>query len=889
MEKRYNPKAVEEKWEKYWESKDYFSPQKRGKRTVFSIVMPPPNITGILHMGHAFNSTIQDIVVRFKRMQGYEVLWIPGIDHAGIATQNVVEKELSREGLDRDKLGREKFAKRVWQWKEKYGERIFSQLESLGVSCSWRDKSFTMDEHHCQAVREAFVRLYQQGYIYQGNYIINWCPRCQTALSDIEVEYREIEGKLYYIKYPFKINEKYTKDKTKEFLVVATTRPETMLGDTAVAVNPQDERFKNIKGKTIVLPLVGREIPLIYDDYIDTEFGSGALKVTPAHSKDDFLIGERHHLPVINIFNKDATINENGGKYQGLDRYKARDRILNDLKIQGYMEKTEDHTYRVGHCYRCGTPIEPYLSRQWFIKMKDLAKEAIKAVKRGEIKFTPPYWKKSYFNWLENIHDWCISRQIWWGHQIPVWHCQKCGETIVSKATPTQCPKCRSTDLKQEEDVLDTWFSSSLWPFSTLGWPNGGEKFNRFYPTSLLCSGWDILFFWVARMVMMGLKFTGKPPFHQVYIHPLIGDEKGEKMSKSKGNVIDPIKMMEKYGTDAFRFSLIALKTETPYLRFSEDRVRGYRNFTNKIWNASRFCLINLKDFVPSDNFRNLESVELSDRWILSRYRKVVRGISEKLEKFEFPQAAQILYQFVWGEFCDWYIELVKPRLQEKDTTSRSTAQFILYWVLKGTLKLLHPFMPFITEEIYHLLQLLPKKLGEEESIMVSSWPEEKEEEDRDAERKMEFLMRVISEVRSIKSDMGIPPQTRVDLFIKDTNEKDLTILRENSFYIKNLVKTNQLFIGEDISRPELSASSVVGKAEIFLSLRGLVKIEEERKRLNINLKKIDEQLYYTLKKLSSLEFLKKAPQEVVEKEKKKKIELKLHKEKLSRYLEEIK
>ncbi len=884
MEKRYNPGTVEKKWEKHWEDKDYFSPQEGKEKSVFSMVMPPPNVTGILHMGHAFNSTLQDIVVRFKRLQGYEVLWIPGIDHAGIATQNVVEKQLAREGLDRDKLGREKFVEKVWQWKEKYGERIFAQLKSLGVSCSWKDKSFTMDTHHYQAVCEAFVRLYQQGYIYRGNYIINWCPRCQTALSDIEVEHTELKGKLHYIRYPFKINKKSPQDKTQKFLVVATTRPETMLGDTAVAVNPQDKRFKNMKGKILILPLVGREIPLIYDDHVDPKFGTGALKVTPAHSYDDFLISQRHNLAVINILNRDATINENGGKYQGLAIYEVRDRVLNDLKIQGYIEKVEDYTYRVGHCYRCGTPIEPYLSRQWFIKMKDLAREAIRAVKRREIKFTPSYWGKSYFNWLENIHDWCISRQIWWGHQIPVWYCRGCEEIIVSTSIPIECPQCSSTELKQEKDVLDTWFSSSLWPFSTLGWPNGDEKFNRFYPTSLLCSGWDILFFWVARMVMMGLKFTEKVPFHQVYIHPLIGDEGGEKMSKSRGNVVDPLKMMEKYGTDAFRFSLVALKTETPYLRFSEDRVKGYRNFANKIWNASRFCLMNLKDFVPSGELEDLELKDLCDRWIVSCFSKTVREVTEQLERFEFPQAAQLLYQFIWGEFCDWYIELVKPRLEEKDASSRYVAQFILYWVLRGTLKLLHPFMPFITEEIY---QLLPEKREEKESIMVSSWPEWGKE-DVQAEEEMEFLMQIISEIRGIKSGVGIPPQTRVDPFIKDPHDENLVILRENSSYIKNLVKANQLFIGKDISRPELSASSVVGSTEIFLPLKGLVKIKEERQRLKINLKKVNEQVGHVSKKLSSLDFLKKAPPEIVKKEKKRRKELELSREKLSRWLEEI-
>jgi len=879
MKKRYEPEEIEKKWRNFWEKKGYFSPNlKKGKPT-FSMVMPPPNITGVLHMGHAFNNTLQDIVARFKRMQGYDVLWVPGIDHAGIATQNVVERSLSKEGLSRQKLGREEFRKRIWEWKERYGERIFSQLRDLGVSCSWRDKAFTMDEGHSLAVKEVFIRLYEEGYIYRGNYIINWCPKCETALSDIEVEYEEKKGKLYYIRYPFKGKE------NKDYIVVATTRPETMLGDTAIAVNPEDERYKNLKGEKLILPLVGREIPLIYDDYVDPEFGTGALKVTPAHDPNDFLIGKKHNLSLVNVLNKDGTINENGGEYQGLDRYECRRRLLKDLKDKGFLEKMEDYVYRLGHCYRCGTPVEPYLSLQWFIKMGDLAREAKRVVKEGKIEFFPPFWKKNYFQWLENIHDWCISRQIWWGHSLPVWHCEDCEKVTTSKDKPDKCSHCGSRRIKQDENVLDTWFSSSLWPFSSLGWPKGGEKFERFYPTSLLCSGWDILFFWVSRMIMMSLKFTGKVPFYKVYIHPLIGDEKGEKMSKSKGNVVDPLQMMRKYGTDAFRFSLIALKTDSPYIRFSEDRVRGYRNFANKIWNASRFILMNVDDFTPQKKLKVSKSLELCDRWILSRYHLLVERVTSDLENFKFSEAANLLYRFIWGELCDWYIELVKPRLlREKGSRSRYSAQWILYYVLKGTLKLLHPFMPFITEEVY---QRLPKDEEDEESIMISSWPKPEGERDEEVEDKMRLLMKVIQEVRTIRSEMGISPQKRIDLHLKATGE-DLSLLKKNKSYICNLTRADRLIIGEDVARPSHSVSSIVEEIEIFVPLKGLLDLSREKIRLKRILEELKEELATAERRLSNPEFLRKAPAEVIEKEKEGKRGIKMKMERFKKRLEEI-
>lgn len=875
MKKRYEPKDIEKKWMEWWEKRDYFSPQPGRKKDTFSMVMPPPNITGTLSVGHAFDITLQDILTRFKRMQGYETLWVPGTDHAGIATQNVVEKSLAKEGLTRQELGRKKFLELVWQWREKYGERIFFQLKSLGVSCSWKDKSFTMDKEHSAAVRKVFVELYQQGYIYRGDYIVNWCPRCETALSDIEVEYEEIEGKLYYIRYLFKGN--------KGHLVVATTRPETMLGDTAVAVNPKDKRFKKSEGKRLILPLVGRELPIIFDEYVDPEFGTGALKVTPAHDPNDFLIGKKHNLPFINVLNKDGTINEKGGIYQSLNRYECRERVLADLKEKDYLEKTEDYTYRIGHCYRCEEIVEPYLSSQWFVRMKELAREAIRAARENEIEFIPPSWKRNYLQWLENIHDWCISRQIWWGHQLPVWYCQSCGKPTVAKDRPRSCSACGKTKLRQDEDVLDTWFSSSLWPLTTLGWPRKTEKLEKFYPTSLLCTAWDILFFWVARMVMMGLKFTGKVPFHQVYIHPLISDEKGQKMSKSKGNIIDPLRMMEEYGTDAFRFSLVSPKSDSPYLPFSEDRVRGYRNFANKIWNAFRFIQMNLKDFRPQEEMPNPELMRLSDRWILNLYFLLTREVTLDLENFRFSQAAHRLYQFFWGRFCDWYIELVKFRLLNKeDLPSRYIAQWILWYVLKGTLKLLHPFMPFITEEIY---QRLP---GTEESIMLFHWPRPGRKITPEGKKEIHLLREIIQEVRTIRSELGITPQAKIDLWLKPSRENDLDTLKENEEEITNLVKAKKLVIDRDITKPPRSTSSSVEDIEIFIPLEELIDVDRERKRLKANWEKLQKEIAILEKKLSHPNFPQKAPPEIVEKERERKEAL-LHKSKrLKKRLKEV-
>ena len=734
-----------------------------------------------------------------------------------------------------------------------------------------------MDKNYSLAVKKAFLHLYKKGYIYRGNYIINWCPHCETALSDIEVEYKERKEKFYYIKYPFK-------ERKNEYLVIATTRPETMLGDTAIAINPEDKRSRNLRGEILILPLVGRELPLIYDNLVDPEFGTGILKITPAHDPTDFLIGRKHNLPFINIFNKNGTINKNGGIYQGLDRYECRRKIIDDLQKEGYMEKIEDYTFRIGHCYRCGTIIEPYLSSQWFVKVEKMAKKARKAGEEEKIKFIPEHWKKKYLQWLKDIHDWCISRQIWWGHRLPLWHCENCKKETVSIETPDKCPYCQSPKIKQDENVLDTWFSSSLWPFSTMGWPKTGEEFKKFYPTSLLCTGWDLLFFWVARMIMMGMEITGKIPFHKVYFHPLIGDEKGQKMSKSKGNVIDPLSLMEKYGTDAFRFSLAILETESPYLQFSEDRLRGYRNFVNKVWNASRFVVNNLKNFVPREE--KTVSLELSDKWILSRYSETVQKVTNSLEELKFSEAANLLYQFIWGEFCDWYIELIKPRLLEKESSPSSyTPRWILYRILKGTLKMLHPFMPFITEEIY---QRLPREENDEESIMISSWPE-KERRYKDAENKMNFLISIIREARAIRAEMEVPPQRKVNLLLRIENNKEkLNTVKENASYLINLIKVEKLSIDKRLKKPSHSASSTIEDVDIFIPLEGLLDWEKEKERLKNKLKKIEKDLSRTEKRLLNSDFLRKAPPQVIKKEKEKRLIFKKEKDKLKKRLKEI-
>ncbi len=700
----YEPKDVETKWYEHWEKMGYFHADVNDNKEPFSIVIPPPNVTGNLHMGHALNNTLQDILARWQRMKGKSVLWMPGTDHAGIATQNVVERLLASEGKSKYDLGREAFEKRVWQWKEHSGGQIQSQLKRLGASLDWQRERFTLDEGLSRAVRKVFVSLYNDGLIYQGYRIINWCPRCETALSDIETDYKELEGNLWHIKYPIK--------NSNEFVTVATTRPETMLGDTGVAVNPEDERHKHLIGKTVILPLMNREIPVFADSYVDMEFGSGFVKVTPAHDPNDFEMGKRHDLEEIIIMDEHGIINENGGKYQGLDRYEARKKIVEDLTNLGLLEKVEKHVHSVGHCYRCSTVIEPYLSKQWFVKIKPLAEEAIKVVEDGRIRFVPGNWAKTYFEWMYNIKDWCISRQLWWGHRIPAFYCNDCGEVTVSMEDPKKC-KCGSTNIRQDEDVLDTWFSSALWPFSTMGWPDETPELKKYYPTSVLVTGFDIIFFWVARMIMTGVRFMKEIPFRDVYIHALVRDEHGQKMSKSKGNVIDPLIMMERYGTDAFRFTLAAFAAQGRDIILSEKRIEGYRAFCNKIWNATRFILMNLgEDFTPGTYDKS--NLEVFDKWILHTMNETVKAVDSALQQYKFNEAASLIYEFWWNEFCDWYLELVKQRIYSKDPAmkeSSAIAKQTLYTVLKTGLKLLHPFMPFITEGYGALLKYKEKAI----------------------------------------------------------------------------------------------------------------------------------------------------------------------------------
>lgn len=855
----YNPKIVEEKWYKFWLEKDYFKAKNIfDKKNNYSIVIPPPNVTGSLHLGHALNNTLQDILIRWKKMEGYNTLWLPGTDHAGIATQNVVEKEIAKEGKSRYDLGREKFLERVWEWKEKYGNNIINQLKRLGFSCDWSRLRFTLDEGLSKAVKEVFVQLYKEGLIYRENYVINWCPRCQTALADIEVESVEEETNIYYIDYPLKDSE--------EVITVATVRPETMLGDTAVAVHPDDERYKKFIGKTAILPLIDRELPIIADSYVDPEFGTGAVKITPAHDLNDFELGKRHRLQVINLLNNDGTMNEQAGKFKGLTMAECREKVLNSLREKGYLNKIENYQHSMGHCYRCGTIIEPYLSKQWFVKIKELAQPAISAVEEGKIEFIPSHWTKVYYEWMRNIKDWCISRQLWWGHRIPAWYCQDCSEVMVELEPPKFCQKCNGHNLVQDPDVLDTWFSSALWPFSTLGWPVETDDLKCFYPTSVLVTGFDIIFFWVARMIMMGLKFRGDMPFKQVYINPLIRDVEGKKMSKSKGNVIDPLTVIDEYGSDTLRITLASLTIQGNYICLSEERIKGFRNFSNKIWNVSRFSIMNLVDFdINKLNKDNLK-MTLADNWIISRLNEAIKKSTDYLNEYRFGEAAKTIYEFIWSEFCDWYVEFIKPKLYQKDDKiQRQTAQYILWYVLENTLRLLHPFMPFITEEVW---QKIPHQ---GDSIMISPWPLYKEEyQDEDADKKMSKIMNIIKTIRNIKSDMDIPYSTKIDLYLNITEKDKIELIRENINYIKAMLKTNLLEIGIDIKKPAHSATGVLEGVEIFIPLKDIINIPEEIARLEKRLNRIKNKLNTIFKKINNEDFLSKAPEEVIKKERNK-------------------
>ena len=857
MAKTYDPSLVEGKLYRYWEENGFFHAEVNKEKPAFSIVMPPPNVTGALHLGHAMNSTIQDILTRFKRMQGYNTLWLPGTDHAGIATQAKVEEQLAKEGTKRALLGREKFLEWVWAWKREYGGRITQQLRRLGASCDWERERFTMDEGCSSAVREAFVTLYNKGLIYRGNYIINWCPKCHTTISDIEVEHVDREGNLYHLRYPVKDSD--------EALVVATTRPETMFGDTAVAVHPDDERYRHLIGRTVLLPLTDREIPIIADDYVDREFGTGALKITPAHDPNDFEIGLRHQLPQIDVLDKEAKMNENAGLYLGMDRFEARIAVVKELKAQGILLKIEPHAHAVGECYRCSTVIEPMVSKQWFVKMEPLAKPAIEVVKGGRLEFVPDRFEKIYLGWMENIRDWCISRQLWWGHRIPVWYCEDCGLEVCATEDPLTCPTCGTNHLLQDPDVLDTWFSSGLWPFSTLGWPEKTPELEQFYPTSVLVTARDIIFFWVARMIFMGLEFKNEVPFPKAMIHGLVLDAQGRKMSKSLGNGVDPIEVIDQYGADTLRFMLITGNTPGNDLRFHPERLESTRNFTNKIWNASRYVLLNLEDYEEGPR----GELTLADRWILSRYASTVEKGTEALENFDLGEGGRLLYEFIWNEFCDWYIELTKPRLFNKNNESdnkqvlaRHTAQSVLLEVLEGTLRLLHPFMPFLTEEIWQALPVPG------DSIMMQSWPELPAYQDAVAEGNMTLLMEAIKAIRNIRAEMKVAPGQKVEILILAPAALQRAVIETGKADILKLAGGASVELFETLAeKPSQAASAVLEGVEIYLPLKGLMDLDKEVARLEkeISLATLDQQSLEA--KLSNPGFTGKAPAQVVAKE----------------------
>jgi valyl-tRNA synthetase len=870
MEKGYEPAEVERRWYAYWEENGLFKAEAKSKKKPFCIVIPPPNVTGSLHMGHALNNTLQDILCRHRRMKGCNVLWQPGTDHAGIATQNVVERELGLKGTNRHEVGREKFIEMVWEWKAKYGGVIINQLKRLGSSCDWSRERFTMDEGLSKAVKEVFVRLFEEGLIYRGDYIINWCPRCHTALADLEVEHEEVEGSLYYIRYPF--------ENGKGHLTVATTRPETLLGDTAVAVNPRDERYTEIRGSQVLLPILKKRIPIILDEYVDVQFGTGALKITPAHDPNDFEIGNTHHLERVRVIGDDGRMNDLAGPYKGMDRFECREKILEDLKEEGLLEKIEPYRHAVGHCYRCKTMIEPLLSKQWFVRIGPLAKKAIAAVEGGRTRIIPSAWEPVYFDWMRNIKDWCVSRQIWWGHRIPAWYCKECGEVTVARDEPKQCAGCKSRDLTQETDVLDTWFSSALWPFSTLGWPEKTEELQTFYPTTSMVTGFDILFFWVARMMMMGLHFMGDVPFRDVYIHALVRDAYGKKMSKSKGNVIDPLEVIDRFGTDAFRFTLAALAAQGRDIKLSEDRISGYRHFVNKIWNSARFVLMNLEGQVPEDP---RGEYALPDRWILTRLSQVSEEVNRALDEYRFNDAASLCYQFAWHEFCDWYVEMAKQNLYGEEGSRKQAAQFVLHRGLVAIVKLLHPFMPFVTEDIW---QRLPGTKG---SVMVAEFPEPSEfAKDDDAVKAMDLLVGIITGIRNIRGEMNIPPSKKVDVLI-DAPEKEIARrIMENAPYVQNLAKVQTLNVGSAVQKPEASATAVIGENQVHVLLKGLLDFEEEKKRLRKEINKIEKEIQFSEKKLSTSDFVERAPLEIVDSVKEKVGAMRLQLEKLHRNLD---
>ena len=857
LPKVYEPREVEGRVYEMWGKNGCFEGHRDPDKRPFTIVMPPPNVTGQLHMGHAMDCTLQDILIRFKRMQGYAALWVPGTDHAGIATQIKVEEELRKsEGLTRYDLGREKFLERVWDWKHKFGNRIVEQQKKLGASCDWSRARFTMDEGLSNAVRHVFVSLYNKGLIYKGSRIINWCPHCVTALSDAEVEYKEKPGHLWHIRYPIAGEE-------GRYVTVATTRPETMLGDTGVAVNPEDGRYRDIVGKKCILPLVNKEIPIVADAYVDMEFGTGCVKMTPAHDPNDFEVGLRHNLESIRVLDDNGKVVEGYGRYSGMDRYEARKAIVADLEEQGYLVKVEEHTHNVGTCYRCGTDVEPIISAQWFVKMEPLAREALRVVNDGEVKFVPDRFSKIYTNWMENVHDWCISRQLWWGHRIPAWTCEDCGEMTVSETDPTECQHCHSTHIRQEEDVLDTWFSSALWPFSTLGWPDeSSEDFKYFYPTDVLVTGYDIIFFWVARMIFSACEHTGKPPFHTVFIHGLVRDDKGRKMSKSLGNGIDPLEMADQYGADALRFNLITGNSPGNDMRFYTERCEAMRNFANKIWNASRFLMMNL----AIDRCELPDRLELEDKWILSKLNSVIPEVTENMERYELGVAAQKVYDFIWDSYCDWYIELTKTRLQGEDEDSKLRAQQVLCYVLTETLKLLHPFMPFITEEIW---QALPHS---GDYLMLQQWPQHRAELDFPEEEKaMELIMDAIRGVRARRAEMNVPPSKKAQLTVS-TLER--AVFEQGIPFLKRLAYASDVTVegvadagSDDAMTAQGMVTVTTHAARLFMPLAELVDLEKEKARIEKELKKNRAELDKLEAKLGNPGFVNKAPAHVVEAE----------------------
>ncbi len=867
LAKTYDPQSVEDRLYKFWVDGGYFHAKADPDKDPYTIVIPPPNITGQLHMGHALDETLQDILIRFRRMQGRAALWLPGTDHASIATEAKIVAAMAEEGITKDDIGREKFLERAWEWKRKYGGRIVEQLKKLGSSCDWDRERFTLDEGCNKAVNEVFVRLYEKGLIYRGEKIINWCPHCLTSISDAEVEYEDQAGHFWHIRYPFADGSGY--------MNIATTRPETLLGDTALAVNPNDERYKDVVGKKVILPLVHREIPVVADDYVEMDFGTGVVKITPAHDPNDFEVGLRHDLPVINVMTDDAHIVDDYPKYAGMDRYEARKAIVADLEAEGALIKVEDYSHNVGVCYRCHTTVEPRVSKQWFVKMEPLAKPAIKAVREGEVKFVPERFDKIYFNWMENIKDWCISRQLWWGHRIPAWYCADCGETIVAKEEPHKCSKCGGKHLNRDEDTLDTWFSSALWPFSTLGWPDNTDDLKYFYPTNTLVTGYDIIFFWVARMIFSGIEYTGQVPFNTVLIHGIVRDAQGRKMSKSLGNGVDPLLEIEKYGADALRFSLATGNSPGNDMRYIPERVESSRNFANKLWNASRFILMNLPDEQPAPYLP--DDLALEDKWMLSKYNKLVKDVTDNLDRFEIGIAVQKLYDFIWDVFCDWYIELCKVRLNSDDADAATTARAVLVYVMSGMLQLLHPFMPFITEEIW---QSLPHA---GDSIMVSKWPEYNESLDfADEEVEFERIVKAIRAVRVRRNEMNVPPSRKAKITV-ETAYADT--FKAGSVFFTRLAYASEIAINEPMDDPS-AVSIITDDAKIYIPLGDLIDFEAERARLNKERDALLKDIAFVENKLNNPGFVSKAPEKVVADQRK---NLEVYKEKLAMLDERLK